>query len=82
MKTFTQVLSEHPVDLVAKNLVIIGALVWLFVGLFGKNFVELYLHAFAKYIYIIVGVAGVYTLYKEITWAVQVQTPVTVPASK
>lgn len=77
MKTFTQVLNEHPLDIVAKNLIIIGALVWLCVGLLNTNYVDLYAGSYAKYIYILVGLAGVYCLYKEVMWATMPPTTVT-----
>jgi uncharacterized membrane protein YuzA (DUF378 family) len=69
MKTFTEVLHDSPVQLVSKNLVILGALVWLFVGIQKKNYVEVFAGQYASYVYILVGLAGLYLLYKEVMWA-------------
>ena len=64
-----QASAYHPLSLIAKNLVIIGAIVWLLIGLQGVNYVEMLLGpSYAKYVYILVGLAGLFMIYREIMW--------------
>lgn len=56
---------------VALTLVIVGALNWLLIGLFGFNLVEAIFGTFtwlSRIVYILVGLSGLYSLmfYKEI----------------
>ncbi len=56
----------NSLDYVALVLIIIGALNWGLVGLFGFNLIDTIFGAgsiLARIIYIIVGLAGLYTLY-------------------
>ena len=65
--TLAQAFSEHPVYLIANILVIVGALVWLGVGALNTNFVTKFIPApYANYIFILVGVAGLITLYQKV----------------
>ncbi len=59
-------MEKNPLDLVALILLIIGGLNWGLVGLFDFDLVAAIFGAgslLAKIIYIIVGLAGLYTIY-------------------
>ncbi len=51
-------------DTVAMLLVVVGALNWGLVGLFGLNVVEMLGMTIAKIVYILVGLGGVLVLWK------------------
>jgi len=50
-------------DYASISLLISGALNWGSVGLFAYNFVDAIASTYAKYVYILVGIAGLYSLY-------------------
>jgi len=65
-KTGDMYMEKNPLDLVALILLIIGGLNWGLVGLFDFDLVAAIFGAgslLAKIIYIIVGLAGLYTIY-------------------
>lgn len=65
--TPARIFTEHPVYLIANLLVIVGALVWLGVGALHTNYVTKFLPAqYANYVFILVGVAGIITLYQKV----------------
>lgn len=70
--------SVYVANIVAKLLVIVGALVWLGVGAFDMNVVTKFLPAqYAKYVFMIVGIAGVF-LVCEMAMLLFVKAPVKV----
>ena len=78
MMTPQQAFKAHPLQLIAKNLVIIGAIAWLFIGVQQKNYVAALFGSSSQYVYVLVGLAGLYLAYREIMWIVSPQTtPVT-----
>jgi uncharacterized membrane protein YuzA (DUF378 family) len=58
-------MAKNAVDVIALILVIIGAINWGLVGLFGLNVVEAVLGAgmVTKIVYILVGLAGLWSIY-------------------
>lgn len=58
--------NTHILDLIAGVLLIIGGLNWLLVGLFSFNLVAnaLYLDGLVRLVYILVGIAAIYTLVR------------------
>jgi hypothetical protein len=58
--------GAHTVGWIATALVVIGALNWLAVGLFGVNVVASIfgdMSSMTRIIYVLVGIAGLYTIY-------------------
>lgn len=67
--TPSEAFNDHPVMLIANLLVIIGALNWLAVGLLHADYVtQLVGSEYSKYIFILVGIAGIYLAYYKIMW--------------
>uniref|UniRef100_A0A6C0H5F3 DUF378 domain-containing protein n=1 Tax=viral metagenome TaxID=1070528 RepID=A0A6C0H5F3_9ZZZZ len=58
----------NPIKLLAELLIIIGALNWLWIGLFNRDFVGELVKSNSKYVYILVGISGVYLLIHKIIW--------------
>jgi len=58
----------HPIKILAEFLIIIGALNWLWIGLFNRDFVAELVHSNSKYVYILVGISGIYLLINKIIW--------------
>ncbi len=58
-------MAKNAVDVIALILVIIGAINWGLVGLFGLNVVEAVLGVgmVTKIVYILVGLAGLWSIY-------------------
>ena len=63
MMSASQALKQHPIHVIAHILVIIGALNWLSVGLLQHDLVMPLLGKNSRYIYILVGIAGVFLTY-------------------
>lgn len=69
MMSPSEAFKSHPVMLISNILVIVGALNWLAVGLLRTDYVtQLAGHEYAKYIFIIVGLAGAYLAYHKVMW--------------
>ena len=66
--TPAQAFKEHPIALVACFLVIIGALNWLTIGFVGYNFVQDLFGKSSNYVYMVVGLAGLYALIRKVMW--------------
>ena len=67
--TPSEAFKAHPIMLISNLLVIIGALNWLGIGLLKTDYViQLLGSENAKYIFIVVGLAGVYLAYHKIMW--------------
>jgi len=66
--TPSQAFKEHPFKLIASFIIIIGALNWLTIGFFGYDFVEELFGKSSKYVYGLVGLAGLYVLICKIMW--------------
>jgi uncharacterized membrane protein YuzA (DUF378 family) len=63
-----QAFKDHPVSMIACFIIIIGALNWLTIGFVGYNFVEDLFGKSSNYIYMVVGLAGLYALIRTIVW--------------
>jgi len=63
-----QAFKDHPVSMIACFIIIIGALNWLTIGFVGYNFVEDLFGKSSNYIYMVVGLAGLYALIRKIVW--------------
>jgi hypothetical protein len=63
-----QAFKEHPLKFIACFVIIIGALNWLTIGFFGYNFVQDLFGKNSKYVYGLVGLAGLYVLVCKIMW--------------
>ena len=62
-------LSEsHSVLLISNLLVIIGALNWLTIGLLKTDYVTQFVGTYNQYVFIIVGLAGLYLVYNKPIW--------------
>lgn len=80
-KSFSQALggmqstgcSENPVSVISHILIIVGALNWLAVGALNKNLVTITLGNLDKYIFILVGIAGIISAYRFGKWALDDQ---------
>lgn len=69
--TPSEAFKSHPIMIIANILVIVGALNWLAVGLLRADYVTQLLGSeYAKYIFIIVGLAGAYLAYHKLMWLV------------
>jgi len=69
-----QAFKDHPLQLIAKNLVILGAVALFFIGIQQKNYIADIFGASAQYIYVLIGLAGVFLAYKEAMWVISPQT--------
>jgi uncharacterized membrane protein YuzA (DUF378 family) len=70
---------KNPLHFIASVIVIVGALNWLAIGLFNKNPVhDVIGHDGAKFVYDIVGFAGVYLAVHKIMWLSGVEMPAVV----
>jgi uncharacterized membrane protein YuzA (DUF378 family) len=58
----------HPLKLIAELFVIVGALNWLSIGLFNKDFVANIAKSNSKYVYLFVGICGIYVLICKLIW--------------
>ena len=81
--TPAQAFKAHPIYFIAKLLVIIGALNWLSIGIQHIDYVGRFAGANARYIFIIVGIAGVILAFHEIMWVYKSATgqTITVPVT-
>jgi uncharacterized membrane protein YuzA (DUF378 family) len=67
--TPSEAFKSHPVMLISNLLVIVGALNWLAVGLLKADYVTQFAGSEnAKYVFIAVGLAGVYLAYHKLMW--------------
>jgi uncharacterized membrane protein YuzA (DUF378 family) len=63
-----QAFKDHPISMIACFILIIGALNWLTIGFVGYNFVQDLFGKYSNYVYMLVGLAGVYALGRKIVW--------------
>ena len=67
--THSEAFKKNPIMVISNLLVIIGALNWLGIGLMNTNYVLQYSGSqYARYIFILVGLAGVYLAYNKLMW--------------
>jgi uncharacterized membrane protein YuzA (DUF378 family) len=59
---------DRPIHFIASIIVIVGAIAWLQIGLFQRNFVKDIFGVNDKYVYDIVGLAGIYLAICKIMW--------------
>lgn len=69
-----QAFKDHPLQLLAKNVVILGAVVLFFIGVQQKNYIAAIFGEHAHNVYILIGIAGVFLAYKEAMWVVYPQS--------
>lgn len=76
--THSEAFKKNPIMVISNLLVIIGALNWLGIGLMNTNYVLQYSGSqYARYIFILVGLAGVYLAYHTVMWYMGEHTPTT-----
>ena len=63
-----QAFKDHPLSMIACFILIIGALNWLTIGFVGYNFVQDLFGKYSNYVYMLVGLAGLYALARTIAW--------------
>ena len=63
-----QAFKDHPVSMIVCFILIIGALNWLTIGFAGYDFVEDLFGGRSNYVYMLVGLAGLYALVRKIVW--------------
>lgn len=68
-QTLQEAFKNSPISIITRLLIIIGALNWLAVGALNTNYVSKYAGEHAKTIFILVGIAGIYQLYRFIYWS-------------
>lgn len=69
MMSPSEALQQHPLNVIALVLLIIGALNWLSFGLQSRDLVVPLIGAeYAKYVYILVGLAGVFSAVYFTKW--------------
>ena len=66
MISVNEVFKKDPIHIIVKILVIIGSLNWLSIGLANTDFVGRLSGSNSKLIFILIGCAGIFLLYKEI----------------
>jgi len=67
--TPSEAFKSNPIMLISNLLVIVGALNWLAIGLLRTDYVTQLLGSeYAKYIFVTVGLAGVYLAYHKLMW--------------
>lgn len=59
-RTFLASLQTNPISIIAEILVYIGALNWLAIGLQNVDYVSRVAGQYTKYVFILVGIAGLY----------------------
>jgi uncharacterized membrane protein YuzA (DUF378 family) len=69
-----QAFKDHPLQLIAKNIVILGAVALFFIGIQQKNYISTIFGEHAQYVYILIGLAGVFLAYKEAMWIIYPQS--------
>ena len=68
MMSPSQVWKDHPISLIACFIIIIGALNWLTIGFAGYNFVSDIFGKNSNYVYMVVGLAGLYAAGRKVKW--------------
>jgi uncharacterized membrane protein YuzA (DUF378 family) len=80
MMSAQQAFQQHPLNVISHFLLIIGALNWLSFGIQHKDLVlPLVGSRYADYVYILVGIAGVFSAFHFAKWVLVQNTPA--PAS-
>lgn len=74
-KTFTDAIKSTPLTIITQLLVIIGALNWLAIGSLRTNYVTRFLPEYAQFVFIAVGIAGIYQLYVLLNSFTETQLP-------
>lgn len=70
-KTIVEAFKSNPVGIIVHILLIAGALNWLGVSLMQTNYVAQFTGQYAVHVFTLVGLAGVYALYKFVMWCVE-----------
>jgi uncharacterized membrane protein YuzA (DUF378 family) len=78
MSSLSATLNSFPVMSTAEILVIVGALNWLSIGLQNTNYVSKFVGENAKYVYILVGLAGLYLAYCKIMLFMKSRQPIVI----
>jgi len=66
--TPSEAIQNHPVKFISYILVLVGALNWGSIGLDKGDFVGKLVGANSKYVFILVGLAGLYLAAHEVYW--------------
>lgn len=68
-------IKSTPITIITQMLIIVGALNWLAIGAFRTNYVTKFVPEYAQYVFIAVGVAGLYQLYTLLNSYSETQLP-------
>lgn len=69
-------IKTKPITIITQLLIIIGALNWLAIGATSTNYVSKFSGAYSQYVFIAVGIAGIYQLYILLNSYTETQLPV------
>jgi uncharacterized membrane protein YuzA (DUF378 family) len=75
---FVQSIKATPITIITQILIIVGALNWLLVGSLKTNYISKFLPSYAHYVFILVGIAGIYQLYVMLNSFTETQLPASV----
>lgn len=73
--SFKESIKSKPITIITQLLIIIGSLNWLAIGATNTNYVTKFGGAYAQYVFIAVGVAGIYQLYILLNSYTETQLP-------
>jgi len=76
--SFKESIKSTPITIITQLLIIIGALNWLAVGALNTNYVSKFSGGYAQYVFIAVGVAGIYQLYTLLNSYTETQLPASI----
>jgi uncharacterized membrane protein YuzA (DUF378 family) len=73
--SFITSIKSTPITIITQLLIIIGALNWLAIGALKTNYVTKFVPEYAQYVFIAVGIAGIYQLYIMLNSFTETQLP-------
>jgi uncharacterized membrane protein YuzA (DUF378 family) len=68
-------IKSTPITIITQIIVIVGALNWLAIGALKTDYVTKFLPEYAQYVFIAVGIAGIYQLYVLLNSYSETQLP-------
>ena len=76
--SFKESFKSTPITIITQLLIIIGALNWLAIGASNTDYVSKFAGAYSQYVFIAVGVAGIYQLYVLLNSYTETQLPASI----
>ena len=70
---FLKTFQTDPINLTAEILILIGALNWLSIGLQKGDYIAKYAGQYTSYVFILIGLAGLYFTYKKFVYFYTIQ---------